>query len=69
MRFSKLSSYIKFEIYQYFLSFYKINLYILDNNGYKKYSGMEEAVSIGKDGQINFEFNKVGIWKIRPGRE
>jgi len=24
---------------------------------------MEEAVSNGKDGQINFEFNKVGILK------
>ncbi len=31
--------------------------------------GMEEDVMAGKDGQINFEFNKVGIWKIRPGRE
>jgi hypothetical protein len=45
------------------LSLDKIYLYILDKNGDKKYSGMEEAVLTGKNGQINLEFNKEGILK------
>ncbi|MDA8133040.1 MAG: hypothetical protein M0T82_00330 [Desulfobacteraceae bacterium] len=62
-----MPSYIKIEIFQHFLSFYKINLYILEKNGDKQYSGMEEAVLAGKDGQFNFKFNKEGILK-KPGQ-